>query len=146
MSDDLFARLSRSFSAAPLPMALGARLSAASPGAVEIRAPVLPIARQQHGFVHGGAVATLADIAGGYASQSLMEPGDSVLTIEFKINLLAPGRGEALRAVGSVMRPGGRIFVARMEVFCGSEGACDTLIAIAQGTFMRMKGVQDGGG
>ena len=83
---------------------------------VEIELPAREDLTQQHGYLHAGIATTVADSAGGYASYSLMPAGSSVLAVEFKVNLLAPGRGELFRARGRVQRPGRRIFVAEIEV------------------------------
>ena len=73
---------------------IGARLSRIEPGRVEIELPWRDDLTQQHGFVHAGIVGTIADSAGGYAAYTLMPAGSSVLSVEFKIHLLAPADGE----------------------------------------------------
>src|SRR3546814_12501756 len=84
---------------------IGARLGRVAPGEVEIELPFRPDLCQQHGFFHAGVTCTIADSAAGYAGYSLFPAGCSVLTVEFKISLLAPAVGELLRAVGRVVKP-----------------------------------------
>lgn len=125
---------------------IGAQLVSVTPGAVEIALPLRPELEQQHGYAHAGATMSIADTAAGYASQSLMEPGAGVLTVELKINLLAPARGERLVARGQVERAGRRITVARADVFGvegGPGGGTETHVATALGTFMAMPGLAD---
>ena len=82
---------------------------------MEIELPYSDDVSQQHGFFHGGVVGTIADSAGGYAAFSLMAANDGVLTVEYKVNLLAPADGEKLIARGQVVRPGRTLTVARPE-------------------------------
>jgi uncharacterized protein (TIGR00369 family) len=77
---------------------------------------------QQHGFVHAGALAAIADSAAGYAALSLMPPGAGVLTTEFKINLLAPAAGERILARGRVIKAGRTLTLAQTEVFSQTAG------------------------
>ena len=91
--------------------------------------------RQQHGFVHAGIVSTVLDSACGYAAFSLMPPDAAVLTIEFKINLLAPAQGDCFEAIGQVKKPGRTISVAEAELF-SIQGDTRKLIASMTGTLM----------
>ena len=136
------ARVRDSFSRGAILKVLGTEMSRCEPGFVELTQPVTPVALQHHGYVHGGVISTLMDIVGGHAAQTLMGAEDSVLTVEFKINMLAPGDGETLRAEGHVVRPGRNITVCRMDLYAVKEGV-ETLICIGQGTYMRMAGVSD---
>lgn len=95
---------------------LGATLVSVEPGKVEIELPFRTELTQQHGFLHAGATTTIADSAGGYAAFSLMPPQSSILTVEFKVNLLAPAKGERFLATGRVVKPGRRLFVCEFEV------------------------------
>jgi len=141
--DDAFeARVRDSFSRGAILKVLGTRMSRCEPGFVELSQPVTPVTLQHHGYVHGGVISTLMDIAGGHAAQTLMGAADSVLTVEFKINMLAPGDGETLRAEGHVVRPGKRVTVCRMDLYAVKDGI-ETPICIGQGTYMRMEGVSD---
>ena len=92
---------------------------------------------QQHGFFHGGVIGTIADNAGGYASFTLMAAKDSVLTVEYKLNIMAPADGEMLISRGQVLRPGRRVTVARADIFVlqdGAEKLCSTML----GTFLTL--------
>lgn len=118
----LVARIEASFGKQAFMTTLGARLVRVAPGEIEIALPVSPHLCQQHGFVHAGAVATIADSACGYAALTTMPAGTGVLTAEFKINLLAPATGEALLARGKVIKAGRTLTLAMAEVFAISEG------------------------
>ena len=95
---------------------IGARLTAVEPGATEVSLPYREDLTQQKGFVHGGIIGMIADTACGYAAFSLMPAGCSLVTVEYKINILAPARG-ALVARGEVVRAGRSLTVARAEVY-----------------------------
>ncbi len=94
---------------------VGARLTSVTPGAAEIRLAYREDLTQQKGYVHGGILGMIADSACGYAAYSLMPATSSLVTVEYKINILAPARGD-LVALGEVMRPGRTLTVARAEV------------------------------
>jgi uncharacterized protein (TIGR00369 family) len=113
----------------------GAKITAQSAGKVEISAPVLTLATQQHGVGHAGLTFALADTAAGYAALTLMPAGREVMTAEAKINLLAPAMGELLIARGEVVRSGRRLSVVRAEVFALRDGI-ETCIAVLQGTMI----------
>ena len=115
---------------------LGAELVRVEPGYCEIALPYRPDLSQQDGFFHAGAIGAVADSAGGYAAYSVMDPGESVLSVEYKLNLLAPGRGESLSARGLVVRPGRTLIVSRVDVFVIFEER-EKLCAIAQQTLIR---------
>jgi len=97
---------------------------------------------QQHGYVHAGILATLADSAGGYAGYSLFPDDSSVLTVEFKLNLLAPATGDRIVAEGFVVKSGRTLTITRGEVHAERNGA-RTLVAIMQQTLMTMHGKAD---
>jgi uncharacterized protein (TIGR00369 family) len=125
-------RIRDSFARQEFMHTIGGTLASVKPGTVELRLPVRPDILQQHGFVHAGAVSALADTAAGYAAMSLLDEGVEVLTAEFKINLLAPGKGETLIARARVMRSGRHLSVSACDVFAvtGSEEKCiATLLA-----------------
>ncbi|HKY95424.1 MAG TPA: PaaI family thioesterase [Kiloniellales bacterium] len=110
---------------------IGAALTAVAPGEVEIRLPWRADLCQQHGFIHAGIVATIADSAAGYAAFSLFPAEASVLTSEFKLHLLAPAEGELLVAHGRVLKPGRTLTIAETEVRAlkaGREKLCAKLI------------------
>lgn len=121
---------------------IGATLTAVEPGRCTIELPVRADLTQQHGFVHGGIVGMIADNAGGYAAFTLIPANASVLTVEYKINMLAPARGERLVAAGCVVKPGRTLSIARADVFA-IDGGRQTLIAAMQQTLMVMHGASD---
>ncbi len=128
-------RVRESFSRQRVMSELGATLTRVRPGSVEITLPYKIQLTQQHGFIHAGIVATILDTACGYAAFSLMPLDASVLSVEFKINLLAPAIGEALVATGEVIRPGRTITVCKGSVLAArSDG--DELVATMQATIM----------
>lgn len=110
-------RIAASFARQGLMETLGAELTRVEPGFCEIGLPFRPGLSQQHGYFHAGAIGAIADSAGGYAAYSLMGAADSVLSVEYKLNLLAPGRGERLEARGRVLRAGRTLTVCRVDVF-----------------------------
>ena len=114
---------------------LGAELAAVRPGEVEILLPFRDDLTQQHGYLHAAAVTAIADSACGYAAYSLMPAGREVLSVEFKVNLVAPARGERFRAVGRVLRAGATLTVCSAEVLAEGPGA-GRLVAVFQATMM----------
>jgi uncharacterized protein (TIGR00369 family) len=98
-----------------------------------------PSVSQQHGFVHAGAVAAIADTAAGYAALSLMPPGAGVLTTEFKINLVAPAAGERVVARGRIIKAGRTLTLAQTEVFSETAGE-ERLVALLTATLMTIEG------
>ena len=113
---DYAAKVRASFARQSIMDLLGARLTEVLPGEVHIELPYRADLTQQHDFLHAGVTTTIADSAGGYAAFSLMPPRSSILTIEFKVNLLAPAAGESFLAIGRVLRPGRRITTCEFEV------------------------------
>lgn len=137
--DELRARVAESFGRQTLLATLGASLGGVGDGEVEVVLPFSPALCQQHGFVHAGAIATIADSACGYACLTRMPAGSAVLSVEFKINLLAPAVGERFVARGRVVRAGRTVGVATAEVTAyGADGA-RTLVAVMQATMMRVE-------
>ena len=108
-------------------------------GRTEIHLPHWPGVEQQHGFVHGGVVGMIADSAAGYAAMTMVPASASVLTVEYKMNLVAPADGETLIARGKVVRPGRTLIVTQAEVFAVKDGR-ETLCALMQQTIMVMHG------
>jgi uncharacterized protein (TIGR00369 family) len=117
---------------------VGARLVSVEQGHVVIEWPFSGDLTQQHGFLHAGVVAAVADSACGYAALSLMPRGVAVLTVEFKVNLLRPAAGEHFRAVGKVIRAGRTLSICGAEVQAHHAGK-ETTIAIMQGTMMAVR-------
>src|SRR4029079_17783296 len=101
---------------------IGATLERVEPGVVEIALPFRPELSQQHGFFHAGVISTIADSAGGYAGFTLFTEDAGVLTVEFKINLLAAADGERALAVGEVIRSGRTLTVCRLDAFVEKKG------------------------
>ena len=118
---------------------IGAELGRIEPGLIEINLPYRSDLTQQHGYVHAGIVSTIADSACGYAAFSLMPPGAEVLSVEFKVNLLRPARGERFVARAEVVKAGKTLTVVRADVFAKSAGAQDELIATMQATMMALR-------
>lgn len=121
---------------------IGASMTRVEPGRCEIELPVREELTQQHKFVHGGVVGMIADSAGGYAAFTLMPADASVLTVEYKINMLAPAKGERLIARGEVLKPGRTLSIVRADVVA-IDGAREVLVAAMQQTLMVMHGVSD---
>jgi uncharacterized protein (TIGR00369 family) len=111
------ARVRDSFSRQTHMATLGATIVFIAPGEVHLALPFAPQFCQQNGFLHAGAIASVADSANGYAAYSLAPPETDVLAVEFKINLLAPAQGEGFLACGRVLRPGRTLTVCQAEVF-----------------------------
>ena len=129
------ARIAASFERQGLMRHLGAYLSGIEHGMVRIKLGANAEVSQQHGYVHAGATAAIADSAGGYAA--LMMPADSeVLTVEYKINFLAPAAGD-LEATGWVLRSGRTLTVCRLEVV-STTGSQRTVVASGQQTLVRV--------
>jgi uncharacterized protein (TIGR00369 family) len=116
---------------------LGAEMGALSPGHCEIRLPFRDDLTQQNGYFHAGITSTIVDSAGGYAGYTLMPPGSDVLTVEFKLNLLAPADGDYLVAEGQVLKSGRNLVITRGEVYAIKNGKA-THCATMQQTLMTM--------
>jgi uncharacterized protein (TIGR00369 family) len=115
---------------------LGARAATVAPGRVVIELPARADLCQQNGFLHAGAITSIADSACGYAALTLMPEGHDVLSVEFKVNLLAPARGDLFRAVATVVRPGRTLTVCQAEVVAVTEGGPDVPVALMQATMI----------
>jgi len=138
------ARVRSSFAKQRLMTTIGAEIAEVSAGRVTLRLPFRDDLTQQHGFLHAGAIAALADSACGYAALSLMPADAAVLSVEFKVNMLAPAKGDALVARAEVIRAGKTIMVCRADVVAVT-GQDEKLVAAMQGTMMvvRDKGLSD---
>ncbi len=121
---------------------IGAKLIEVQPGYCEIQLPFQPSLTQQHGFFHAGIIATIADNTAGYACFSLMGEFSSILTVEFKLNLLAPGQGELLIGTSRVLKYGKTLTVCRSDVFIVARGK-RKLCASSQSTLMELKDTPD---
>ncbi|WP_029011072.1 PaaI family thioesterase [Azospirillum halopraeferens] len=133
------ARCRAAFDAQPIVRTLGIVMVRLEPGLCEMRLPFNPDFTQQHGFFHAGMVSTLADNAGGFAAYSLMPAGSEVLAVEFKINLMAPARGEVMIARGRVLKPGRTLTITTVEVAM-LDGGAEKDVAIMQQTCMALSG------
>ena len=137
--DPYFAsRVRESFGRQKAMALIGASLGLVAPGAVEIALPFREDVTQQKGFVHGGIIGMIADTACGYAAFSLMPAGCSLVTVEYKINILAPATS-ALIARGEVVKAGRTLTVARAEVYAEDR----THVATMQQTLMMLAGRPD---
>lgn len=132
-------RVRASFARQAAMATIGASLAEVAPGRVVIELAWQQALTQQHGFLHAGMVATALDSACGYAGFSLMTADAAVLTIEYKINLMAPAQGERFRMEGQVVKPGRTITVAEGRAFAISEGR-EKLVATMSATLMAVRG------
>ena len=133
-------RVRKSFARQNVMSTIGAELTLVTPGTVEIEMAYSPGLTQQHGFLHAGIISTALDSACGYAAFSMMPENAAVLTIEFKVNLLAPGRGERFLFRGSVTKPGRTIVVADGQAYAFAADGEAKLIATMTGTMMTVLG------
>ena len=115
---------------------IGAELSRVEPGIVEITLPYRADLAQQHGYLHAGIVTTIADTACGYAAYSLMPPTSEVLSVEFKVNLTRPAKGEMFVALAEVIKSGRTLTVVRADVFGVGHSGERVLVATMLGTMM----------
>jgi uncharacterized protein (TIGR00369 family) len=136
-------RVRDSFARQPFMGFLGAEVLSIEAGRVAFALPHRAELTQQHGYFHGGAIGTLADNACGYAAFTLAAAEQTVLTVEYKLNLCSPGVGERLIARGEVLRPGRTLVVCRADVFAETAGS-EKLVATALATLMLFAGQDDG--
>ena len=135
---DFQERVHASFARQGLMTTLGATLGKVERGVVEITLRPGPGISQQHGFVHAGALTAIADSAAGYAALSLMPAGRGVLSVEYKINLLAPAIGDRIVARGRVVKGGRTLALAQTEVFA-QTGDEEKLVALLTATMMAVE-------
>lgn len=138
-SPEVEARIRASFERQGLMAHLGARIVHVAPGRVRIVLPRRHEVTQQHGYFHAGATSAIADSAGGYAAFTVFPENTSVLTVEYKINLLAPAAGDHLEAVGTVVKSGRTLTVCGLEVLAVEDGT-QTLVATGQQTLICVNG------
>ena len=142
-SDPAYAhRVRDSFARQGVMALIGASLSRVEPGAVDITIAHRPDLTQQHGFLHAGVVGTIVDSAGGYAGFALFPADCSVLTVEYKLNLIAPADGESFVAEGRVVKPGRTLCLTQGEVYA-QKGGKRSLCALMQQTLIVMQGRSD---
>jgi uncharacterized protein (TIGR00369 family) len=141
-------RVRTSFARQAAMRTLGVRLQRVAPGEVDLAFPFRADLTQQHGFIHAGVVTAVVDSACGYAALSLMEPGAAVLTVEFKVQLLAPARGAWFLALGRVVRAGRTLTVVAGDLRAladepdiGAPGVNDRgdAVALLTGTMMAVR-------
>ena len=134
---DYEAKVRTSFGQQTAMQTLGAVMGKVGPGEVEIEMSYRADLAQQHGFIHGGIVAAIVDSACGYAALSLSAPDTAVLTVEYKVNFMAPAKGERLLARGQVVRTGTTIAVCKGDVLA-YDGGEEKLVATMLTTIMLM--------
>lgn len=139
---DFEAKVRDSFARQPFMATLGASLGFVGPGKAEVVLPFCEAVTQQHGFFHGGVIGAIADTAGGYAAFTLFPAGSTLLTVEYKINIMAPGRGERLIAIGQVVRAGRTLTVVSVDVIA-EDGDTRTHCASATQTLICLIGKDD---
>jgi len=140
---DYAARVRASFDRQGAMKLIGARLAEVRPGFCSIELPYREDLTQQHGYVHAGIVSAIADSAGGYAGFTLFPADASVLTVEYKLNLIAPAAGDRLLAEAEVVKPGRTLAITRGEVYAETDGK-RSLCAIMQQTLIVLAGKADG--
>ena len=136
---DFAADVASSFAQQSIMSLIGARLARVEPGVVEIELPFRADLTQQDGYLHAGVLTTVADSAAGYAAYTLMPAGSRVLSIEFKVNLLRPARGELFVARAEVIKAGRTLTVVRADVFATGANSEKELVATMQGTMMCLR-------
>jgi uncharacterized protein (TIGR00369 family) len=128
-----------SFSQQTAMTTIGAQLITVEPGVVEIMIPYRADLTQQHGYLHGGIITTIADTACGYAAYTLMPAGSEVLSVEFKVNLLRPAKGKSFVATAEVIKSGRTLTVARADVVSVDEAEKREMIATMQATIICLR-------
>ena len=138
-SDDTRTRIRDSFAKQSAMALIHAEIPVIEDGRAEIEIPHWDGVLQQHGYVHGGVVGMIADSAAGYAAMTVVPEGTSVLTVEYKINMVAPANGDKIVAKGSVLRAGRTLLLTKADVYAVKDGT-ETLCAVMQQTIMAMHG------
>ena len=138
-SDDTRTRIRDSVAKQSAMALIHAEVPVIEEGRAEIEIPHWDGVLQQHGYVHGGVVGMIADSAAGYAAMSVVPEGTSVLTVEYKINMVAPANGDRIVAKGSVLRAGRTLLLTKADVYAVKDGT-ETLCAVMQQTIMAMHG------
>ncbi|MEQ8367114.1 MAG: PaaI family thioesterase [Roseicyclus sp.] len=136
MQPEIAQKIRDSFSKQGLMGLIDAQVDSIEPGRVVLSLPITDGVSQQHGFAHAGTSFALGDSAAGYAALSLMAAEAEVLTVEMKINLIAPAKGLRLIAVGEVVKPGRRLMITRATVYAEDHAGSRTETALLQGTMI----------
>ena len=137
MISELDARIRSVFDRQQMLKTLNARLLKVSAGEVQIEMPFHHSLTQQHGYIHAGVITTLIDNACGYAAYTLIPPTGSILTVEFKVNFIAPAKGEKFIAIGKAVKSGRTLTICSGEAFAIENGE-SKLIALMQATMMNL--------
>ena len=132
---DIFNKVSKSFESQAFMKTIGAKLDSVDEGRVVISVELKPSMMQQHGFGHAGVTFSIGDSAAGYAALTKMGKNQEVLTSEMKIHLMSPADGKILKAVGSVLKAGRRLFVVQSNIYSGDDKN-EKLIATMLGTMV----------
>ena len=135
MTNKMIERVTTSFESQSMMKTIGARINKVEKGMVTIEAPLLTSTLQQQGYAHAGLTFSIGDSAAGYSALTIMPENQEVMTVEIKINLLAPADGELLRAEGKVVKQGKRLVVVTSQIHAIKDGK-KKLIAIMQGTMI----------
>jgi uncharacterized protein (TIGR00369 family) len=139
---DFRERITASFAKQGAMTLIGAELTHIQQGIVEIELPYNTTLTQQHGFLHAGVIAAALDSACTYAAYTMIDPDVSILTIEFKVNLMSPGKGDRFLFRGEITKPGSNIIVADGRAYAIGDGPAK-LIASMTGTKMALRGRED---
>lgn len=142
LDPDFETRVMDSFQRQPFMQMLGVELVNIDSGYCEMKLPYKKELSQQHGYFHAGVIATIADNSAGYAAFSLMSQTSSILSVEFKINLLSPGQGDFLHAKSKVIKNGRTLKICQAEVFNEVERK-ESLCAIAIVSLMELQNSSD---
>jgi len=118
---------------------LGIEMTKLLPGYCELQLPFRDELAQQHGYFHGGVIATMADVSGGYAAFTLLETGITNVTVEFKLNLLSPAVGQRLVARGTVVKAGRVLTISKSDVLCVNSEEQEKLCATSLATYMALR-------
>ncbi len=141
VSEVVAAKIRGSLMAQGLMRYLGARIVHLAHGQCDIELPFSDKVTQQHGYFHGGAIGALADIAGGYAGYTVIGDDDGILTVEYKLNILAPAIGERLIGRGRVLRAGRTLTVTSADIYALRDGE-EKHVAVMQQTLFTMPGLE----
>ena len=132
---DFESRVRQGFNLQQLMATIGAKMTRVAAGEVHIELPFSRAWTQQHGYIHAGIITSIVDSACGFAAYTLMPTSSGVLTVEYKVNLLSPAKGEMFTAIGRVIKPGRTLTICSGEVLSLERGE-QKLIAAMQATMM----------
>lgn len=132
-------RIRDSFNRQGLMRHLGAVMHDIRAGQITLHLPFRPELTQQHGYFHAGGTSAIADTAGGYAGLTMFNAGDEVLTVEFKLNLINPAKGDLLEAIGRVIKPGRTLTICHLDVWAHASGT-RRHVATGMQTLIRVTG------